>query len=105
MSDPRAVIVKKALTDSSFKQSLIADPKSATEKALGVKVPGGVTVKVLEDTATLVHLVLPHLLPPTRELDDAALAKVSGGAYAYPGAATQGYQCGNSSSGGPICVI
>ncbi len=46
-------------TRAKLKADLAKNPGAAVEKATGVKVPAGATVKVLEDTSSLVHLVLP----------------------------------------------
>jgi len=71
-------IVAKAWRDPAFKAKLLADPQAALKDA-GVAVPSGVTVKVVEDSASHVHLVLPP--KPTGELSDEALDKVAGGAW------------------------
>jgi hypothetical protein len=84
-NDPKLVqardrILKKALTDAGFKKTLLADANSAIEKELGAKLPAGVKIKVVEDTASVVHLVLPTA--PTvknSQLSEADLEKVSGG--------------------------
>ena len=70
-------IIAKAWTDEAFKARLIADPVT-TLRANGVAVPAGVTVTVVEDSATHRHLVLP---PPAAEgeLSDEAVAGVAGG--------------------------
>lgn len=81
MKDHRTEIVKKALSDAAFKAELLKSPNAAVEKAAGVKVPAGVTVKILEDSASVVHLVLPVLAAaPKGELAEKDLEKVSGGA-------------------------
>jgi hypothetical protein len=78
--DPRADVVKKALTDPAFKAELLKNPAAAVEKAAGVKLPSGVTVKVLEDTASTVHLVLPGWIPAGKnELSEKDLGAVAGG--------------------------
>jgi hypothetical protein len=82
MKDPRADVIKKALADPAFKAELLNNSTSAVEKATGVKVPAGVSIKVVEDSASVVHLVLPRTDPPG-ELKDAQLAKVAGGAGVF----------------------
>ena len=69
-------VVAKAWRDPSFKAQLIADPQT-TLAAAGVRIPAGVAVKVVEDTATHVHLVLPT--KPTGALSEEALDRVAGG--------------------------
>jgi hypothetical protein len=77
--DPVADVVAKALTDAAFKAELLKNPAAAVEKATGVKVPAGTTIKVVENSASVVHLVLPaHAAPGS--LTDADLKKVAGGA-------------------------
>lgn len=68
-------LVAKAWADEAFKQQLLADPM-ATLKAEGLELPAGLTVKVLENTDQLYHLVLP---PKPTELSDDSLDRVSGG--------------------------
>lgn len=80
MSDPRNDVVKKALTDPKFKADLLKNPAAALEKAFGVKVPAGTTIKVVEDSASTVHLVLPKAAASGKALSDAELASAAGGA-------------------------
>jgi hypothetical protein len=84
--DPRVEITAKAVKDPKFREELKKDPASAIEKALGIKLPAGLTVKVVEDSASTVHLVLPHF---EGSLSEKELGKVSGGA------ASTGY-CNNT---------
>ncbi|HTB38086.1 MAG TPA: NHLP leader peptide family RiPP precursor [Reyranella sp.] len=69
-------VIARAWREPAFKAKLIADPR-ATLTAAGVSVPGGVTVKVVEDTDTHLHFVLPP--KPTGQLSDEALDKVAAG--------------------------
>lgn len=69
-------VVARAWSDVAFKAKLLADPAAALAK-VGVEVPAGVTVTVVENTPESVHLVLPSPPPedePTNEeLDRVAL--------------------------------
>jgi hypothetical protein len=76
VSDPYAAAMAQAVSDAAFRQLLIADPV-ATMRAAGMAVPKGVTVKVVENTDALVHLVLPAV--GVHELTDQALEAVVGG--------------------------
>jgi hypothetical protein len=69
-------IVAKAWRDPAFKAKLLADPQAILKDA-GVAVPAGVTVKVVENSASLFHLVLPP--KPTGEISDEDLDRVAGG--------------------------
>lgn len=68
-------LIAKCWADEAFKQKLLADP-DAVLKAEGLELPAGLTVKVLENTDKLFHLVLP---PKPTELSDDSLDRVSGG--------------------------
>jgi hypothetical protein len=74
--DHRSEVVARAVKDAGFREELKKDAAKAIEKAVGVKVPPGVAIKVVEDSASVVHLVLP---PADLALDEKALGKVSGG--------------------------
>jgi hypothetical protein len=57
--DIREQIISKALEDSDFKQALIKDPKKALEDAFNIHVPGGIEIRVVEETQNLFYLVIP----------------------------------------------
>ena len=65
----------KCWSDEGFKQKLLADP-SAVLQAEGMALPAGLSVKALENTDTVFHLVIPA--KPT-DLSDEDLDKVTGG--------------------------
>jgi hypothetical protein len=51
-------VVAKAWGNDMFRSKLLRDP-AGTLKAEGIVIPTGVEVKVMEDTATVMHFVLP----------------------------------------------
>ncbi len=69
-------VIARAWREPAFKAKLIADPRATLTEA-GVSLPGGVTVKVVEDTDTHLHFVLPP--KPIGQLSDEALDKVAAG--------------------------
>ena len=73
-------IIEKAQSDKDFKKALVDNPKE-TLGQLGVQVPDEVEVKVVEESAKVVYLVLPVNLD---ELTDGQLDAVSGGGNAGP---------------------
>jgi hypothetical protein len=76
----------RAVSDPVFRMRLMADPV-ATMRAAGITVPEGVAVKVVENTETVVHLVLPAV--GVQELTDQELEAIAAG-----GRATTTYGCG-----------
>ena len=70
-------IIAKAWADEAFKAALIADPV-ATLKAEGIPVPEGLSLTVVENTSTHIHIVLPPK-PPEGEISEDALGGVAGG--------------------------
>jgi hypothetical protein len=73
-------LIAKCWSEDSFKKKLLADP-AAVLKAEGVKVelPAGMTLKVVENTDKVFHIVLP---PKPTELSEEQLELVAGGASA-----------------------
>ncbi|MDP4676568.1 MAG: NHLP leader peptide family RiPP precursor [Candidatus Nanopelagicales bacterium] len=54
-----AAVVEKAGNDATFRAALIADPKGALAESFGVKVPDNLNVRVVEEGASEVVVVLP----------------------------------------------
>jgi len=77
---PLSTVITKAWSDPTFKKHLLSDPAAALS-AEGVAIPADVTVKVVENTDKLVHLVLP--VEP--EMSETALAAAVGGISAIGG--------------------
>src|SRR6188768_2313617 len=71
-------LIAKCWADEGFKQKLLADP-AATLKADGVELPAGLSVKALENTDKLFHLVIPA--KPSGAMSDDELADVAGGGW------------------------
>ena len=72
-------IIAKCWSDGVFKQKLMADPHGAL-KTPGVDVPPGMTVKAVENSDKVFHLVIP---PAPTDLSDNDLEKVAAGADGY----------------------
>jgi len=74
-------LIEKSLQDEAFRQRLIEDPKGAVEDELGTRLPEGVRVVAVEETADTIYLVLPSASPLGEggELTDSDLASVAGG--------------------------
>jgi hypothetical protein len=79
-------LVQRSLEDDAFRQRLLENPRAAVEHELGTRLPEGVQVRALEETAETIYLVLPSAssVGQGRELSDQELEKVSaGGTVAY----------------------
>ena len=72
-------IIKKAQSDKDFKKALVDNPKEALGQ-LGVQVPEDVEVKVVEESAKVVYMVLP--VNPD-ELTDEQLDEVAAGFVSF----------------------
>jgi hypothetical protein len=73
--------VRRSLADEDFRQRLLDDPKGIIEQELGVRFPESVEVRVVEESADTIYLVLPSASPlggEGGELSDEALESVSG---------------------------
>lgn len=79
-------LIEKANTDLTFRRQLLADPKQALSDFLGITLPPGMTLSVLEEQPGHHYLVLPPA-PPDLDalpLDDLTLALVGGGRTLRP---------------------
>jgi hypothetical protein len=95
-----AEATRKAWSDPAFREKLLADPR-ASLSAEGVQVPADVTIKVLENTGDVIHLVLPAR--PSDALSEEALAAISAGLFKI-GACVKNCHTsggGGEGSGGP----
>jgi hypothetical protein len=75
-------LIEKSLQDEDFRQRLIEDPKGTVEQELGTRLREGVEVRVVEETADTIYLVLPSASPLGGEegdLSDQDLGAVAGG--------------------------
>ena len=76
-------LIAKAWSDEEFKARLLANPKDAMAE-VGMDVPEGVEIEVVESTQEKVYLIIPP--KPDGELSDDDLDKVSGGLLSGEGA-------------------
>ena len=69
-------LIAKCWADEGFKRKLLADP-AATLKAEGVELPAGLSIKALENTDKVFHLVIPAKSADSSNLSDEDLDKVA----------------------------
>jgi hypothetical protein len=74
-------LIEKAWKGDAFRQALVTDPQGALERELGGKLPAGIQVKVVAETADTFYLVLPANpdRAPAGQLTDQQLEAVAGG--------------------------
>ena len=75
-------LIERSLEDESFRQRLLDDPKGTLEQELGRQLPEGVEVRVVEESADTIYLVLPSasaLGDQGGELSEEELESVAGG--------------------------
>jgi nitrile hydratase alpha subunit len=75
-------LIEKSFRDEAFRQQLLREPKSAVEQELGTQLPEGIQVRVVQETAETLYLVLPTASSPVSqrgELSDEDLEAVAGG--------------------------
>ena len=71
-------IIARAWQDDSFKEELINNPEAALNSE-GISLPNSIEVKVFEENANTLYIVLPT--KPSEELSDAELESVAGGSW------------------------
>ena len=76
-----------AAEDPAFRAALTTDPRAAIEERFGVAIPSSASIRVVEEQADEVVLVLPGQHTP--ELEDAMLDQVASGGYGGADAVTQ----------------
>jgi Nitrile hydratase, alpha chain len=74
-------LIERSLEDEEFRQRLLDDPKAAVEQELGSALPEGVDVRVVEESADTIYLVLPSAsaVGEGGSLSDRELDAVAGG--------------------------
>jgi Nitrile hydratase, alpha chain len=74
-------LINRSLQDETFRQRLLDDPKGTIEQELGSRMPESIEVRVVEESADTIYLVLPSSsrVGEGGELSDEALESVAGG--------------------------
>jgi hypothetical protein len=74
-------LIERSLQDESFRQRLLDDPKGTIEQELETQLRESIEVRVVEESAETIYLVLPSASPVGQggELSDQELDAVAGG--------------------------
>jgi hypothetical protein len=75
-------LIQRSMEDEDFRQKLIDDPKGALGQKLGERLPEGVEVRAVQESADTIYLVLPSTSAvgdEGGEISDEALEVVAGG--------------------------
>ena len=74
-------LINRSLEDETFRQRILDDPKGTIEQELGSRLPQSIEVRVVQESADTIYLVLPSATPVGQggELSDQELDGVAGG--------------------------
>lgn len=73
-------IIEKAMKDLNFRNALKKDPHSTIEEEIGIKLPEGFSISVMEESANQFYIVLPPEQDKVNdELTMEELTEVAGG--------------------------
>ena len=73
------IIAGFANKNDEYKTALMKDPKTVLAKQMNQELPDWLSVKVIQETADTIYLVLPHAPKEGEELSDTDLEMVAGG--------------------------
>ncbi len=73
-----AQVIARAWSDPDFKAQLLNDPKTVLA-GHGIDLPVGLNLKIVENTADTIHIVLPATPSKAGELSDGDLQNLAGG--------------------------
>lgn len=82
MSEERTVrehMLERAVKDERFRQEVLTNPRAVLAREYNVHVSETVSIRVIEDTANTLTIVLPPRQEAIQELSDAELEAVAGG--------------------------
>ena len=72
-------ILARAAQDAAFRKEFVANPRSAVEKAFGIRIPDGHDLKVVVSDAKTTYVAIPFVPTAKGELSDDELESVAGG--------------------------
>lgn len=93
-----AQLIKKAMKDSAFRQSLISNPRAAIEQSYGITLPPNVQINIYQDTNDVYNMVLPAMdsTSGSASLSGAMMSADCSGWSSAASCAAECTQCGNN---------
>ena len=82
--DIQTRLIGRAAIDAKFRQQLLTNSRAAIEKELGITLPPGLEVQVVEETPSKLCLVLPMKQEAKGHLPDEELKAVAAGTLPIP---------------------
>ena len=71
-------LIARALKDEVFRKRLKKNPEETIKNEFGIEIPSGMKIKIIEDSETLKHFVIPKFTEgAVKELTDADLEMVA----------------------------
>jgi len=64
------LLAKFSLENPKYRENLLKNPRDIIARQFEMKLPANVSVKVVEETADVIYVVLPHLAKAGAELSD-----------------------------------
>ncbi len=68
-----------ATQNAEYREAVKQDAKAVLSKQMGRELPDWLNVKVVEESADTIYLVIPHVAEEGAELSDSGLESVAGG--------------------------
>lgn len=92
------IIARFAARNRFYREALLENPRAVLEKQMNRPLPEHFTVKVVEETADTVYLVVPYVPEDGDELSDLDLERVTGGKGSKGGhkESGQSYTCNDA---------
>lgn len=69
-------VIKKAMSDETFRSEIFKDPKTAIANAFNMTIPESLNIKIIEEDSDTIAIVIPKI---TDELSDSELDSIAGG--------------------------
>ena len=90
------LVIKQATENPQYREAMLQNPKALLGRQLGRELPDWLNVKVVEETADNMVVVLPHAPQEGDELADADLEAVAGGKSDSTESGDTSYSCNDS---------